>query len=136
MNKYFWSFNDSDEVFTESAETIQGCVLEAAERAVEVAEETGDPLHKSVFIGTTQGFAATIDADDVIERLQDQAYDECGESSDGWLDGVPATMKDELGRALTLVLQGWAVSTENVPHFGNFECVHEYDISTGVRVDE
>lgn len=110
--------------------------LEAArEAAPEYADEEGmEPDEKAdflangkVFIGQRYDFEPTVDADFVIERIQDEAYDEGGEYAVDYLD--PPPMKDaearkkwdeqvaDLEKRLTDVFRSWAKETNNEPTF-------------------
>lgn len=81
----------------------------------------------NVFIGQRYDFEPTVDADFVIERIQEEAYDEGGEYAEYYLD--PPPMKDaearkkwgeqvaDLEKRLTDVFRAWAKETKNEPRF-------------------
>ena len=77
----------------------------------------------TVFVGQKYKFVPTVDADFVIERIQEEAYDEAGEYTEGYLD--PPSMKDsearkkwnaqidDLTKRLTDVFHEWTKETSN-----------------------
>lgn len=48
-----------------------------------------------------------IDPDYVIETLQEQVCEQCGEAGDSFLEALPKPVVDELGDRLNAVLQEW-----------------------------
>lgn len=132
-----WTFSFDEETGWDNDEFDTPCeALEAArEVAPEYAEEEGMvPVEKShflsdgnVFIGQRYDFEPTVDADFVIERIQEEAYDEGGDYVGDYLESPP--MKDaearkkwneqvaDLEKRLTNVFHDWARETKNEPRF-------------------
>lgn len=133
--KWTFSFNeetgwDNDE-FNTPAEALEA----AREAAPEYADEEGMEADEkayflangNVFIGQRYDFEPTVDADFVIERIQEEAYDECGEYAEYYLERPP--MRDtearqtwnaqvaDLEKRLTDVFREWARETKNEPNF-------------------
>lgn len=121
---------DNDE-FSSPAEALEA----AREAASEYADEEGMKpdekanflVYGNVYIGQRYDFEPSVDADFVIERIQDEAYDEGGEYAEDYLD--PPPMKDiearkkwndqvaDLEKRLTDVFHTWARETKNEPNF-------------------
>lgn len=126
--KYYWEFDDCQEVWYNSCDSIEECIQEAK---YESDEETD-----CVFIGVLdKPYKPVIDAESVIDRLIEDAYEECGESSDGWLDGVSKEQIQELESALNGSLLKWLKGMNCMPHFGCFSNMWKYDIETGKKVE-
>ena len=120
---FYWNFDREEETWNNSGESIKECIEEA--RLYVEAED-----QEFVYIGEVTNHVPTIDAERIIDNLIDQAYDECGESSDGWLDGVKT---EELEEKLNEVLQEWLKKTNQEPTFGKLEKVNRYNLKTGER---
>lgn len=133
--KWTFSFNeetgwDNDE-FNTPAEALEAAREAAPEYADEEgmeADEKADFLaNGNVFIGQRYDFEPTVDADFVIEHIQEEAYEEGGEYVEDYLD--PPPMKDtearkkwneqvaDLEKRLTDVFHDWAKETNNEPRF-------------------
>lgn len=133
--KWTFSFDeetgwDNDE-FNSPAEALEA----AQEAAPEYADEEGmEPdekanffLNGSVFIGQRYDFEPSVDANFVIDRIQEEAYDVGDEYVGDYLDPPPrkdaeARKKwDEqvavLEKRLTDVFRAWAKETGNEPRF-------------------
>lgn len=123
-------WNDYDEC--DSVSDALNAAREAAPEYVDDefmnADEKADFIaNGTVFIGQKYKFIPTVDADLVIERIQEEAYDEAGEYADGYL--YSPSMKDsearkkwnaqidELTERLTAVFHEWAKETSNEPCF-------------------
>lgn len=140
-----WTFSFTYETGWDNDEfdTPDEALKAAREAAPEYADEEGmEPVEKayflsggSVFIGQRYDFKPEIDADFVIEHIQEEACEEGGEYVEDYLD--PPPMKDSEGRKkwnaqvddltsrLTAVFNVWAKETNNEPRFYLI-----YDIST------
>ena len=130
MHKYYWSFNEYDEAWTSGADTIEKCLLDAK---LEVEDCDEDIL--VVYIGIVKQFSPHIYADDIAERLIDQAQDECGDSCDGWLDNFKKGDEELLEEMLNTAFAVWMKETENEPTFGQFDDTWCYNLETGKIID-
>ncbi|MCK5138370.1 MAG: hypothetical protein KAQ85_00875 [Thermodesulfovibrionia bacterium] len=93
---------------------------ETKEQAIEeipndAALESGEEF----FIGQITVYEPSIDIDTVIENLDEQSAEECGETSEMWVDGFTKEAKEELSNSLNLVLKGWLVHYKYTPEFGS-----------------
>lgn len=133
--EWTFSFNDDTgwdyDLFRSPAKALEA----AREAAPDYADEEGmEPDEKAnflvngnVFIGQRYVFEPTVDADFVIEQIQEEAYDEGGEYVRDYLD--PPPMRDaearkkwneqvaDLENRLTAVFHAWAKETNNEPRF-------------------
>lgn len=50
----------------------------------------------SFAVGQAEMFGISVDVDDIFERIQEEAYDRCGDSADSFLDDVTKEHKEEL----------------------------------------
>lgn len=126
MSEYYWSFRDDTELWDNGCDSIEVCIEEA--RASCYGED-----YEFVVIGELKKYQPTIDADDILDSLTENAYDECGESSDGWLDSYSKEEKACLETALNNVLEEWLTNTNNKPTFGLIVNIKCFDIRTGLQ---
>lgn len=54
----------------------------------------------SFAVGKAEVFKIDADVDSIIERIQEDAYDQCGDSADSFLNHVKKEHKDELERII------------------------------------
>ena len=79
--------------------------------------------------GTPSSFAVAqifspsfgIDACSVLESIQENAYSEGGEFSDGYLDDVTKEQEEELERKLNEVFSAWSDKYNHHPNFYSVE---------------
>lgn len=114
MKKYTWNYSEHDELWShDDFDTIEDCIADAKENyKIEVGE--------SIAIGETDEFRISVDATSVLDAIEEQAYDECGEASENWdsydykndKDGL-----DELSNQLTKCVEEWLKQRNNMPTF-------------------
>lgn len=121
-----WSYSFDGEVY-------EGCDFSSSEEAAKVAREElearGDDIFGAiVYIGKVQEYSPVVDADDVLERIQGDAYDLAGEYAEDYLDGpgwraseaqkkVWKEQREKLTEMLTSAFLVWAKETDNEPRF-------------------
>ena len=100
-NKWAYALGDEEDyngVFFDSKEA-------ALEGAMDDARQYG---YSTVWVGQVQSFRPVVMiADELFDRLQDQAYDEAGDYCIGWLDCVTKEDQDELNDAIETVFFAW-----------------------------
>lgn len=69
----------------------------------------------------------TIDADDVIERLREEAHEEVGEVADEWLENVSAEEVAELAHDLNAALTAWLDRHKLQPTYFAVQDVEQHD---------
>lgn len=120
---YAYSFNE-EEFNSEECTTAK----EALQLAKEEAIDQGEQLPCRVWVGEIGTFNPMVDADDVLERLQEKACEECGECSDGYLDDASEKERDELSKMLTATFHKWEKKYHFEPRFHPIENVQEFEI--------
>ena len=110
-NKYAWSRNSDDEIWRGGpCDTIKECVEEALD------EDYG--LDDFIALGLIEGYEVNYDfAQDIVERLCEDAWDEVGEASDGWLDSAKKAQLDLLNERITPIVKEWLKEIGEQPSF-------------------
>jgi hypothetical protein len=117
----FWCYSLVGEEFDGECET--------KEEAIEVGnEEAWDNEQDHFWVGEAKAFIPEVDVDYVIDRLRDQAWCQCGEAADGFLDVVVGSHFEELEKNLNDVLQAW-VAQYYKPHFHGVEHISEISVT-------
>lgn len=111
--KYTWNYDLDDEIWThDSFSTIEECVEDAKENY----HYNGD----YIVVGKVKHYEPNVDVDDVIERLQEQAYEDCGESSVGWID-LENKNVEILSERVNKIVKDWLKETNQEPTFYSIE---------------
>lgn len=117
---YTWSNDKDDELWRNGCfDTIQECISEAKEEGYKVGE--------TIAVGETNDFKVYVDAERVLEMVQDDAYDECGEASDSWIDCRRHNL-DELSDKLTDCVNEWLKETNQEPTFYYIDNIKRVEI--------
>jgi hypothetical protein len=90
-----WSYSTDEERYHEQ-EPSRLAILRHA-----VGELEGQGEDSSFWIGRNVGFTGKGDPDSIIEALQEQAFEECGEFAETYLDDVTQPEKNELQTLVT-----------------------------------
>lgn len=110
MDKYTWSENKEDEVWGhEQFDTREECITDAKENYKMDGLET-------IAIGIVSPFIPYVDAEDVLEQLEIEAYEHCGEAAEDWIDCKKDEIK-KLSEILTKCVNDWLVETKQSPNF-------------------
>lgn len=73
-----WSFKETDELWQHGDfETVEKCILDAKEN---YCMKSGE----QIAIGTIYLYTVCADVDSLLERLEEDAYEECGEAAVNW----------------------------------------------------
>jgi len=114
MKQYTWSNNKDDELWQNGIfDTKEECIADAKEN---YEFKIGD----IIAIGTTSKFIVSIDGEDVLEKLEERAFEECGEACEGWIDYKKEDVK-KLSDALTECVNNWLKETKQEPNFYQVE---------------
>lgn len=106
----------NEEQFYGSYATVEAAIADAHEQMPDL--EGGE----TIYVGTIAPFVPSIDADDVVDRLREQAYEHAGEEpTEDWLAHVPPEQKADLERRLLEALQGWLKDHHLEPTFYGVE---------------
>ena len=127
MNEYIWDFDDGAEYwYNDTYETIEECIEDALLTSKEEDEE-----YDTVYIGEVNKFIPTIDAERILDMLQEDAYEEVGEIGGDWnaYDYKKRNEIDELSEALTEVVHSWLKKCGYYPSFCTIENVKKYPLN-------
>ena len=130
MEKYSWSFRRDDEIWdNDTHDTIEGCI--AAAKNVNHLE---GGHYAKVYIGQNEAFVPCVDASSVLESLEEDAYEFCGEIAEGWnaCDLKAEKELEELNVALTTVVVAWFEKYGCTPGMYKVHGVEEYFIDKEV----
>ena len=111
MKKYAWSRHSDDEFWRGGpCNSIRECVKEASDE--------GYHSDETFAIGLIEDYEVNYDfAHDIVERLAEDAYDEVGEASDGWLDSAKREDFDRLNERITPIIKEWLKEIHEEPCF-------------------
>jgi len=116
-----------DLVYSENGESFNsGEFHDVAEQALDsVGGNVGDEAE--VYCGEKVTIKASryLDCygDDILEYLNEQAYEELGEHAEGWLNNTPQDITDELSRMIQIAVDAWAGMHGLQPEFGKVKNV-------------
>lgn len=129
MEKYSWSFSENDEIWRDSADSVEDCIYQAKEEA------DGKDV---VYIGKNIAFVPCVDAKYVLESLQEQASDFAGDIGDDWDAYDYKTMRpalDELSVELTAAVVAWLKKHGRAPSFYQVENVSPHSLTKPAEED-
>lgn len=124
IEKYTWEFSENAEYWGNGTfETIQECI-DAAKMIMNAGYHDKQNV---IYVGETNVFVPTVDAEDVMERIEDRAADEYGEAAEGWEPWLTLRERDgdenariawsELETMLTQVVNSWLAKHNMTPQF-------------------
>ena len=122
-NKYAYSFNGEE---YEGPFDSYDEALQAAKDAN--LDEYHDDRYEVAYIGECVWYKPHVDADNVIEAVQDEAYDQAGDFAIDYLDDVTKEHRDKLESLLTGIFNIWAEDYGYKPSFFTVENVKEVRI--------
>lgn len=123
---YTWEYDKDSELWRHDVfDTVEECVEDAK------SELLSDAI-KTIAVGEVQKYEITIDATDVLDGIEEQAYYECGDASDGWNTYNYKTDRedlDELSDQLSQCVTEWLKKKNNLPHFYSVDNVKTVSLS-------
>lgn len=76
---YSWSDNATDELWSNGTfETVEECIKDAK------SDWNGKKPGDEIAIGTVVPYVVNADIDCMLEQLEQDAYEECGDAADSW----------------------------------------------------
>lgn len=123
--EYTWETSENTEIWRHDVfDTVEDCVQNYLEN---YADENPN---ESIFVGEVQKYEISIDGSSVMENLEEQAYDECGEVAENWF---PSSIEgkegwDELDNQLTDVVTEWLKKRDCMPSFYKIVNVREVEV--------
>ena len=111
MRRYAWSRNSDDEIWRGGpCDSIRECVEEAQDEDYELTD--------TIALGLIERYEVNYDfAQDIVERLCEDAWDEIGEASDGWLDSAKRPELDKLNAKILPIVREWLKEIHEEPSF-------------------
>lgn len=111
MKQYAWSRRSDDELW-------HGGPCDSIRECVEEAQDEDYELEDTFALGLIEGYEVNYDfAQDIVERLCEDAWDEAGEASDGWLDSAKREQLDKLNERITPIIKEWLKEIGEQPSF-------------------
>jgi len=130
VDKYYWSFDNKCDTWRDNCNTIEECIKEAR---IEVREDK--LLSNAVFIGEGYNYKPSIFAEGLLENICEQAYSDCGEVAECWLEYISMDQVNKLGDELNEVFHKWLKDIGEMPTFGTVENIKLYSLATGEIVE-
>jgi len=110
-NKYAWSRRSDDEIW-------RGGPCDSIRECVEEAQWEEYKLEDTFALGLIENYEVNYDfAQDIVERLCEDAWDEVGEASDGWLDSAKREQLDLLNERIAPIVKEWLKEIGEQPSF-------------------
>lgn len=111
MKQYAWSRRSDDELwYGGPCDSIRECVEEAQDEDYEMDD--------TIALGLIERYEVNYDfAQDIVERLCEDAWDEVGEASDGWLDSAKRPELDKLNEKILPIVREWLKEIHEEPSF-------------------
>ena len=109
--KYAWSRYSDDEIWRGGpCDSIRECVREA--------NEEGYYESDTIALGLIETYEVNYDfAQDIVEKLGEDAWDEVGDASEGWLDSIKRAELDKLNERITPIIKEWLKENHEEPWF-------------------
>ena len=111
--KYTWETRADKEIWgNDRFDTVEECVKDALESGIEPGT--------MIAVGICEDFIPKLDADSALDKVSDDAYEECGEVAEGWpcFESRKGYYRvDELQEALDRVFLEWLEKTNQTPGF-------------------
>ena len=135
MGKYSWDFDGDAEFWNNGTfDTVDECIEDAIQFLTkEIADSEEYPT--VVYIGENREFVPEVDGLQVLEALEEQASEQCGEVGSDWetydwkdrqkKEKEISELKDELNR----VLIDWLTKYGRMPNFYTVENIKEYPLN-------
>ncbi len=119
QDKYCYSLNQEE--FYGDFDTKEAAIEQGKEEALEEGQH-------EFFIGVCEEYTPSVSAWQVIESIQEDAYDKHGEYSQAYLDDVSNEHKEELQDKLNEVLSKWIEEHNYIPDFWGVKDVEKRTI--------
>ena len=120
IKKYTYSF-DRFEGFMSGENTIK--------ETLKMIKNEDEGYHTEVFIGEAYCLRPKISASNVLEKLQEDAYDQADENADSYLSNVSEIEYRELEDELNKVLFKWEKKNGQQPTFYTVKNIKVYNVS-------
>lgn len=123
--KYTWEYNDNTELwYNDLFNTVEDCIADARDNYMVEMGET-------IAVGEVVPYEPYVWACDVLDDIEENAYEECGEVAEDW---DTYRWKDdeeilgELSEKLTEIVRQWLKDHGRYPNFYKIENVRTVEI--------
>lgn len=124
MNKFTWTFNPNEPWPNDTFDTVEECLNEARRDTYYEGQK--------IYIGVVIPYTFSVDADDVLERLGEQAFYEIGDVAYEWPSYECDESLSELSDALTTCVTDWLKKRNDLPSFYRVDHI----MAVGIDADE
>lgn len=123
MNKeYTWNFNKDAELWNNEIFTTESeCINDAKDYMT--AESV-------VYVGEVVHFGISVDSEIMLDALEEEAFEFCGESSEGWnaYDHKKRDEINELNEQLSSIVSEWMKKYGYEPYFYAVENITQFSL--------
>lgn len=127
MDKKKWLYQiGEDEYWLNERYDTKEEAINACKQEYNSDEDKG----RDCFVGRVELYRPFIDAGNIIEEIQEDACDNCGDVSDKFLNDVTEEQMEELHDKLNNVLSDWLTVHNLWANFGNVVDVEEIKIDS------
>lgn len=121
-----WNYSEHDELWShDEFDTEEECIADAKEN---YDLKIGD----TIAIGTVYPYLVCADVDNLLERLEEDAYEECGEAAEDWdvssrrhYDKEMDKLQDEVTGCINRYLQ----NIKEVPSFYKIDDIYTVEVN-------
>ena len=123
--KYTWEYNDDEELwYNDLFDTVEECITNARDSyMVEPGEH--------IAVGEVIPFEPYVYATTVLDQIETDAYEECGEAAEDWYtynEKDDEKSLDELSNKLTEIVRQWLKDHGRYPYFYKIENVQIVEV--------
>ena len=122
--KYIWEYDETDIWKHDLFDTVEDCILDAKENYL---IESGT----EIVVGEAVLWEPYVSAELILEQLQEDAYEECGEVAGDWYAynyRKHESKLDELSDRLTEIVKQWLKDNGTYPGFYMIENVRTVEV--------
>lgn len=123
---YTWTFDPQETWTNDTFDTVEECLNEAQR----------DTYYEGqiIYIGEVIPYKFVVDADDVLERLGEQAFNEIGEVAYDWPFYKHDESLAELSDALTKCVTDWLKKRNDLPSFYRVDHITTVGIDNNEKI--
>lgn len=133
MEKYSWELDgNAERWYNDTHDNIDDCITDAKEAVIDGDYQTDEPP-TVVYIGENIPFIPTVDVERILDNVEEQAYDYCGDIDGDWA-AYNYKKKEELQEledSINTILHVWLKKYGYYPNFWRIENVKEYPLRSG-----
>lgn len=123
---YIWNEYEYDEVWCHDMfETKEECIQDAI-------GNYGIKPGETIYIGKVYEYIPTADVDSMLENMEQDAYEECGDPAEDWYISSRKGNEeafDELCDRVNAAVNEYLKKIGMIPHFYKIDNVHSFEIS-------